>query len=303
MSDDPAPRDFATAVAAYLDHLAHERRLSPHSVAAYRRDLAAFARVLRGERERAPELSALDRDQVAAFLRAGTSEGLAARTIARRLAAVRGFATFLRRHGWLTGDPTAAIRSPRLPKTLPRVLPAVDLGRALDTIGDRAPEDLRDRAVLELLYSTGIRLAELVALDDEDVNLPGGLVRVMGKGGKERLAVLGSSAAAALAAYRAARPRGEAAFFRGPRGRRLSRRTVQRLVRARLLAAARGLQVSPHVLRHSFATHLLDRGAPIREVQELLGHASIASTQIYTHVTAARLREVYALAHPRARGR
>jgi site-specific recombinase XerC len=300
---DLAPRDLAAAVAAYLDHLAHERRLSPHSIAAYRRDLSAFLSTLAAEGGGARGLSALDREAVAAFLRAGTSCGLAARTLARRLAAVRGLSGFLRRHGWLAADPTAAIRTPRLPKTLPRVLPAAELARALESIATGEGPGRRDRAVLELLYSTGIRLAELVALDDEDVDLEGGLARVMGKGGKERLAVLGPAAVTALAAYRAARPAGDPAFFRGPRGRRLSRRTVQRLVRARLLEVARGLQVSPHMLRHSFATHLLDRGAPIREVQELLGHASIASTQIYTHVTTARLREVYTLAHPRARGR
>jgi site-specific recombinase XerD len=182
------------------------------------------------------------------------------------------------------------------------VLPAADLAAALDAIPVGEPRGARDRAVLEVLYSTGIRLAELVALDDEDVDLRGGVGRVRGMGGRQRLAMLGRAAIATLKAYREVRPQGEGgALYRGPGGRRLSRRTVQRLVRARLLRMASGLNVSPHVLRHSFATHLLDRGAPMREVQELLGHASIASTQIYTHVTPARLREVYARAHPRAR--
>ncbi len=299
--EDAAPADLAAAIGAYLQHLAHERRLSPHSVAAYRRDLAAFANSVAGGEDRSPELSHFDREAATAFLRATTGMGLAARTVARRLAAVRGLARFLRRHGWLPDDPTTAIRSPRLPKALPRVLPAGELARALDAIPLQAGSEVRDRAIIELLYSTGIRLSELVSLDDEDVDLDRGLVRVMGKGGKERLAVLGRTAIAALRAYQDTRPAGEGSFFRGRSGRRLARRTIQRLVRARLLGLAHGLEVSPHVLRHSFATHLLDRGAPIREVQELLGHASISSTQIYTHVTAARLREVYALAHPRAR--
>jgi integrase/recombinase XerC len=160
--------------------------------------------------------------------------------------------------------------------------------------------------VLELLYSAGLRLAELAALDDADVDLEAGLVRVTGKGGKERLAMVGPAARAALAAYQAMRPAapaGESPCFRGRGGRRLSRRTIERLVHARLSGLAAVLRVSPHVLRHSFATHLLDRGAPLREVQELLGHASIAATQVYTHVTPARLREAYTLAHPRAGGR
>ncbi len=160
--------------------------------------------------------------------------------------------------------------------------------------------------MLELLYSAGLRLAELAALDDADVDLEAGMVRVTGKGGKERLAMVGPEARAALAAYAAVRPpapAGECSYFRGRAGRRLSRRTIERLVSERLSGLAAVLRVSPHVLRHSFATHLLDRGAPLREVQELLGHASIAATQVYTHVTPARLKEAYALAHPRAGGR
>jgi len=290
-----------SAITKYLDHLAHERRLSPHTVAAYRRDLAAFTCVLAAERRQPPALADFDREAVSAFLQETARCGLSARTAGRRLAAVRGLASFLTRHRWLAADPGEGLRSPRLPKPLPRVLPAAALAAALDAIPDREPRGARDRAVIEVLYSTGIRLAELVALDDEDVDLQGGVVRVMGKGGRERLAVLGKAAIAAIGAYRSLRPKGQRALFRGLGGRRLSRRTVQRLVQARLLAAALGLKVSPHVLRHSFATHLLDRGAPIREVQELLGHASIASTQIYTHVTPARLRDVYARAHPRAR--
>ncbi len=301
--------DLASAIAAYLDHLADERRLSPHTVAGYRRDLTAFASSLGSPRHSALRVADFDREATSDFLQQVAGQGLSARTAARRLAALRGFSRYAVRRGWLQEDPTRGLRSPRVPKPLPRVLPAAELGAALDAIPVTDARGLRDRAILEILYSTGIRLAEIVALDDEDVDLRRGEVRVMGKGGKERLAMLGRVAIEALNAYRRARPtsrgrgrEGGSPLFPSARGR-LSRRTVQRLVHSRLLAAARGLKVSPHVLRHSFATHLLDRGAPIREVQELLGHASIASTQVYTHVTPARLREAYALAHPRARRR
>jgi site-specific recombinase XerC len=303
--------ELKPAIEAYLGHLADERLLSPHTVAGYRRDLAALAACLAAGRRPRPRVDDLDRGRVGEFLRATAELGLSARTAARRLAAVRGLVRFLMRHRHLESDPTRGLRTPRIPKPLPRVIAAQELALALEAVAATDPRGRRDRAILEVLYSTGIRLAELVGLDDDDVDLDRGMARVMGKGGKERLAILGSEAASALAAYRASRPaapgagtgRSGGALFRGPRGSRLSRRTVQRLVRARLLAVARGLRVSPHVLRHSFATHLLDRGAPIREVQELLGHASLASTQVYTHVTPARLRTAYALAHPRARRR
>jgi len=299
------PRDLAAGIRAYLDHLTHERRLSPHTVRAYERDLASFSQSLAGE---PPPVAAFDRAAVAGFLRAAGTAGLSPRTAARRLAALRGLGRFLVRHGSLESDPTLGLKNPRLPRPLPRVLPAADLGRALGLLaaaaerGDRVA--IRDLAVLELLYSAGLRVSELVSLDDQAVDLRAGFGRVLGKGGKERSAVIGAAARTALRAYLAIRPRPAAAseaLFRGPTGRRLSTRTIQRLVRARLAGLAADLAVSPHVLRHSFATHLLDRGAPLREVQELLGHASIAATQVYTHVTPARLRAAYALAHPRAK--
>ena len=299
------PRDLEAGIRAYLEHLTHERRLSPHTVLAYGRDLASFRVHLGAE---APPLGAFDRAAVAGFMRAAGTTGLSPRTAARRLAAVRGLGKFLVRHRWLASDPTLGLKNPRLPRPLPRVLPVVDLSRALASLSGAAergdPVAIRDLAVLELLYSAGLRVSELVSLDDRALDLAGGFGRVQGKGGKERSAVIGAAARTALRAYLAIRPRpaaGTDALFRGPSGKRLTTRTIQRLVRARLQGLAQDLAVSPHVLRHSFATHLLDRGAPLREVQELLGHASIAATQVYTHVTPARLRSAYALAHPRAK--
>jgi site-specific recombinase XerD len=300
---------LAQAVAGYVAHLGHERRLSAHTVAAYERDLARFLAELDGGP--APALSAFDRSAVAAFLRAQGSAGLSPRTMARRLAALRGLGRFLRKHGWLASDPTLGLKNPRQSRPLPRVLGSAELARALAALGGRSaargadPAVARDRAVLELLYSAGLRVSELVSLDDDRVDLASGFARVVGKGGRERSAVIGGEARAALRAYVVTRPPAYdpagAPLFRGRGGRRLSVRTVQRLVTARLAGLALDLKVSPHVLRHSFATHLLDRGAPLREVQELLGHASIAATQVYTHVTPARLKAAYALAHPRAK--
>jgi site-specific recombinase XerD len=250
----------------------------------------------------------LTRDTVRDFLRMRIPDGprrgqlYAPRAAARRLAAVRSFAAYLVRRGLVERNVAKEVRPPKVGRALPRVLPEPALLEALEQIDDGTPRGCRDRVVLELLYGTGMRLAELVALDDGDLRLRGGVVQVMGKGSRERIMPLGTQATAAIETYRSART-GPAVgpFLRGRSGDRLSRRTVQRIVARALQSAARGAQVSPHVLRHSFATHLLDHGAPIRAVQELLGHASIASTQVYTHVSLARLRESYERSHPRSR--
>lgn len=295
-------------IAGFLDYLEHQRRCSPHTLAAYRRDLRSFELHLAGRLQRHPRLGDLGREQIRDFLGARILHGprrgqlYAPRAAARRLAAVRSFCAFLVRRGLLAQNTARDVRPPKLGRPLPRVLPVEALVAALRAIDDGSPRGTRDRAVIELLYGTGIRLAELVGLDESDLQPHGGLLQVLGKGNRERLMPLGTAAARALEAYRRVRPGpSEGPLFRGPRGARLSRRTVQRLVARGLAAAARGAQVSPHVLRHSFATHLLDRGAPIRAVQEMLGHASIASTQIYTHVSLAHLREAYQRAHPRSR--
>lgn len=303
------------AVDAYLRHTALERGLSDHTVAAYRRDLTGYVRWLdeRGVTDTAevtPEL-------VAAFAaeRASAEPLPAASSIARLQSSVRGLHRHLAREGIEDADPSTRLRPPRAAQRLPKALTIAQVESLLDAAGpapgdDPAPGDLaglRDRALLELLYATGARVSEIVQLDVDDL-AHGDVLRVRGKGAKERIVPVGSYARAAVDAYLTrARPelarRGRATprLFLGVRGAALSRQSAwlvlqQAAERARLTA-----HVSPHTLRHSFATHLLQGGADVRVVQELLGHASVATTQIYTHVSVDALRDVYATSHPRAR--
>jgi integrase/recombinase XerC len=227
--------------------------------------------------------------------------------VARSLAAWRSFSRFCVRRGLIALDPASALPTPRLPRTLPRTLPVRELGVALDGLDRDDPASLRDRALLELAYSSGLRLAELVGLNRGDIDRPGRLMRVRGKGRRERIVPVGAHALGALERYLAAGGRplegagtGAEPVFVNAKGTRLSGRTVQRVVSRRLGHVARGLGVTPHALRHSFASHLLDRGADLRAIQELLGHRSLNSTQVYTHVSRSRLRKAYSQAHPRA---
>jgi integrase/recombinase XerC len=231
--------------------------------------------------------------------------GHGAASAARALAAWRSFSRFGTRRGILSVDPARALAFPRRPRRLPRTLPQAELGAALDRITGDDAAALRDRALLELAYSSGLRLSELVGLNRGDLDRRAALVRVRGKGRRERIVPVGDAALESLDRHLAAtgRPapaRGDEPVFVGRAGARLSGRTVQRVVARRLGQIAAGLGVTPHALRHSFATHLLDRGADLRAIQELLGHASLSSTQVYTHVPGARLRKVYEQAHPRA---
>jgi integrase/recombinase XerD len=300
-------------LAEHRDWLAVERGLAANTVAAYGRDLARYARFLRARGCR--DAADVDPGLVAAFvahLRGLTDdEGrprLSDASVARALVAVRSLHRFGVREGVLATDPTADLPSPRVPAGLPKALTEHDVLALLGAVPGDAPRDLRDRAVLEALYSAGVRISELVGLDLDDLDLEDRSLRVVGKGAKERLVPLGRPAAEAVGAYLArgrpalsARGRGSPAVFLNHRGGRLSRQACWAVVRS---AAARvGLddRVSPHVLRHSFATHLLEHGADIRVVQELLGHASLSTTQVYTKVTDRRMREVYDAAHPRAR--
>jgi integrase/recombinase XerC len=292
------------ALERFLSELTAQRRVSPHTRAAYRRDIQ---RVL--DRAAAPGAAvppaAWTTELLGRVQRELWNRRQAAASVARALAAWRSFSRFCVRRGILTADPSAGLPFPRLPKRLPRTLPARALNEALDRIaGDAAA--LRDRALLELAYSCGLRLSELVGVNRGDFDRGAHVVRVRGKGRRERLVPVGDAALAALDRYldatrevRSATPRSDEPVFLGRRGR-LSGRTVQRVVRRRLAAVAGGLGVTPHALRHSFASHLLDRGADLRAIQELLGHRSLATTQVYTHVSRARLRKAYAQAHPRA---
>ncbi len=305
-------RDALTSqIERFLDHLTVERGLSSNTTSAYRRDLTRYAGFLadRGVRD-ARKVG--DRD-VAAFVAAlsasthGDGEPYRATSVVRALSSVRSFHRFLMREGVADRNPAAAAVRPKLPRSLPRPLPVEDVELLLASPDGGSLAGLRDHAVLETLYAAGLRVSELVGLDVDDVDLEEGAVRVFGKGGKERDVPLGRYARDALAAYLTrgrpslARPRSRSALFLNQRGGRLTRQGCSKILALHVKRAGIGARVTPHTLRHSFATHLLEGGADVRVVQELLGHASVATTQIYTLVTKEHLREVYFTAHPRAR--
>jgi integrase/recombinase XerC/integrase/recombinase XerD len=291
----------------YLNYLAGVRSLSPRTVEAYRRDLQQFRQF--AERE---ELDATGPAAVRAFLGELARRGLAASTINRVLSTLRGYFRFLRRHGNLDRSPADGVRNRKMRRRLPGFLFAEQMDRFLPSSvaaasagGFRA---VRDRALLEFLYSTGCRAAEAVGASLVDVDLKNGSVRVLGKGGKERLVFLGQVAVEALRDYLLLRkrrvPRGDqSALFVNMRGGRLTTRGLRFILKRYVEESGWQGPVTPHTLRHSFATHVLDEGADIRVVQELLGHASLSTTQIYTHVGLEKLRQVYQKAHPHAGGR
>lgn len=309
---DAAETPLARAVRSYLDHLAVERGLAANTLSSYRRDLRRYAAYLADEGITAPaEISQAD---VAGFLRSlrngdGSHPALSASSAARTVVAVRGLHRFLVRDGLVAGDVAADVRPPTPPRKLPKAIPLADVERLLAAAGaDGSPLALRDRALLELLYGTGARISEAVGIDRDDLDEESGTVLLRGKGGKDRIVPVGSYALEAVSAYLVrARPtlaatgRGTPALFLNARGGRLSRQSAWTVLQAAAGRAGLATHVSPHTLRHSFATHLLDGGADVRVVQELLGHASVTTTQVYTLVTVDRLREVYAAAHPRAR--
>jgi integrase/recombinase XerD len=322
--DDDAGREprettpIDRSVDQYLRHVAIERGLSTNTVAAYRRDLAGYLQVLAARGVSTPE--AITPAEVSAFaqeLRTRETGPLSASSMSRMLSTVRGFHRFLLAEGVVEVDVAADAKAPKLPSRLPKAISIEQIGRVLDAASGDDLKSLRDRALLELLYATGARISEAVDLNVDDVLSSDGegagvrsgdIVRLFGKGGKQRIVPLGSFARAAIDAYLVrARPllstRGSAtpALFLGLRGQRVSRQNVWLIIRARAEQAKLGIDISPHTFRHSFATHLLAGGADVRVVQELLGHSSVATTQIYTHVTADTLRDMYATAHPRAR--
>lgn len=311
------PEALATAVAGYLDHLAVERGLSGNTLAAYRRDLARYVAFLVRRGRTAPDdVTESDVRDFVTSIRTGSdgSTALAASSTARVVAAVHGWHRFCALEGLTTQDPAREVRPPAQPRRLPKAISTDEVARLLEAAGlGDGPVPLRDRALLELLYSTGARISEVVGLDVDDVDMDPttSSVRLLGKGGKERVVPMGSYARSALEAYLVrARPvlaaagRGTPAVLLNTRGARLSRQSAWAVLRqaAQRAGLSRADDVSPHTLRHSFATHLLAGGADVRVVQELLGHASVTTTQIYTQVTADTLREVYAAAHPRALG-
>jgi integrase/recombinase XerC len=297
------------ALAEFLRHLALEKNASAYTVKSYREDLTQAVRFFQerlGSQQAGPDR--LTTRVLRAYLVWLHEQGYARSTVARRVAAVRSWCRFLCRQGSLTGNPADGLRSPRQDKKLPHFLGEEDLGRLLAGPPGDTALGLRDRAILETLYSGGLRVSELTGLNLGDLSLEEGVALVRGKGKRERLVLLGPKAQQAVQCWLDARtqmgaaPRGKAAeaVFLSQRGTRLTTRSVGRLLEKYLTQTGLDPRTSPHTLRHSFATHLLDRGADIRSVQELLGHRSLGTTQVYTHVTTNRLRESYHKAHPRA---
>lgn len=287
------------AVDAFLAHLRVERRMSAHTLDAYRRDLDALAAWTEGEG--IADIVGLHTEQLRAFVAAEHRRGLSSKSLQRRLSACRSFYAWLLKHGRIAASPAASLRAPKAPRKLPQVLD-VDEAVQLVELPTDAPLGLRDRAILELFYSSGLRLSELCALRWRDLALADGLVTVLGKGSKQRTVPVGSHAAKALEAWRTeSNGQPDGAVFPGRGGGPITPRAVQ--IRLRQLAQRQGLfkRVHPHLLRHSFASHVLESSGDLRGVQELLGHADIATTQIYTHLDYQHLAKVYDGAHPRAK--
>jgi integrase/recombinase XerD len=307
----PRLTGLAGAVAGYLDHLAVERGLSANTLAAYRRDLDRYLAFVLAQGITDPaEVRERDVTGFLAAIRTGDDgfAPLSASSAARTVVAVRGFHRFLVLEGVTLTDPADQVQPPAAPKRLPKALSIGEVERVLAEAGSPdTPAGLRDRALLELLYGCGARISEAVGLAVDDLDLTGGLVRLHGKGDKERVVPLGRFAVGAVQAYvvrarpaLAGRGKGTPVLFLNARGGPLSRQSAWAVLAAAAQRAGLTSTVSPHTLRHSFATHLIEGGADVRVVQELLGHASVTTTQIYTRVTADTLREVYAAAHPRA---
>ncbi|MDB4476986.1 tyrosine recombinase XerC [Rhodopirellula sp.] len=298
-----------SGIAQFLRYLATERNASDLTIKAYREDLFGLVEWLETTRGRIPRPDSLSPQELRAFQAALQEAGYARTTIARKLASLRSFYRFAIRQGIATENPAKPLRNPRQQRKLPLVLSTAEIGRLLSAPPANEVAGLRDRAILETMYSAGLRVSELVALRDGDLDESEQIIRVRGKGRKERISPLGSYAIKAIKRYRSKRTRHpqteslgrKASVFVNRFGRILTTRSVGRMLEKHIATAGLDSRISPHSLRHSFATHLLDRGADIRSVQELLGHKSLATTQIYTHVSTANLRQVYERAHPRAR--
>ena len=304
--------DLDAAIERFRAHIEHERGLSPRTVEAYAGDLAALAAFLDRAGGRGSDVSAVTTEDLRAFLAGEVGRGLASRSMMRRVAAIRGLFRFLHDHGNVTSDPTLHLAQRVARRSVPTIVSEERLRDMMDIPDVATPAGLRDRAVLEFLYGTGVRLRELVSLNVGDFLPLGDRVIVKGKGGKSRVVPFAGRAREAMLAYWQDRfpsgPDGAGALranarmpaFAGRGDARVSPRTVQRIVGRHLRRVAAVSKASPHALRHAFATHMLDHGADLRSVQELLGHTSLSTTQIYTHVSVEHLKRVYRKAHPRA---
>ncbi|MGM9951485.1 MAG: site-specific tyrosine recombinase XerD, partial [Lysinibacillus sp.] len=283
-----------------------ERQLSANTLASYRRDLEAYAAHLQ-EEQQLKDFNEVKRENILLHLENLRAAGKTARTVARHISSIRSFHQFLLREKVTTTDPTVHLEMPQLEQKLPKVLSVEEVDALIAAPDCSKPQGIRDVAMLELLYASGMRISELIGLDIEDIHLTMGFVRVFGKGGKERIVPLGRGALNALGKY-LERARYElqgsypktTALFINQRGKRLTRQGCWKLIKQHAQQANIQKELTPHVLRHSFATHLIENGADLRAVQEMLGHADISTTQIYTHVSKSRLSEVYKQFHPRA---
>lgn len=288
----------------FIDYLGHEKGLAINTLESYGRDLKQYYGFLSGDATMS--LAGASQSTIVAYLMYLRKQGKATATIARRLAALKAFYQFLVKENYVAKDPTGELSSPKLERKLPKVLTVEEVERLLSQPDATGSAGKRDKAMLELLYATGIRVSELVNLDVSDIDLKEGFTRCMGKGSKERVVPMGEMAIAALRSYLEnarlkliAEPK-EKAVFVNHHGKRLTRQGFWKIVKKYAAQAQISKEITPHTLRHSFATHLLENGADIRAVQEMLGHADISTTQIYTHVTKDRLKDVYAKSHPRA---
>ena len=304
MPNTPSPRD-AELIERFVQHLSLERRLSPHTSVAYRTDLLGLASFLaRG----GSSLEAAEYKLLRRWLAHLGSRGYARASMARKAAAIRSFYRYLTRRGVVDANPASQLSAPKIPTLLPAVLKPREAAALVEAPAGDDPYLVRDRAILELLYAAGLRVSELCGLDVDDVDLDGQRVRVLGKGGREREVPVGDVAAVAVAEYlvwargatASQAPGPQAALFFNRRRRRIGPRDVRSVVENYVNRVLPGRRASPHTLRHSFATHLMEGGADIRAVQELLGHASLANTQRYTHVSRGRLFGAYRSSHPRA---
>ncbi len=288
----------------FLHHLAVERGLAENTLSSYQRDLHQFVSWLTEKEIRAVEQ--VRRNHIMAYLLGLQKKGRAPATISRQLAALKSFYHFLMQEGAVQQDPTTNLDSPKLAKKLPHVMTPAEVDRLLSMPDAATPSGSRDKAMLELLYAAGLRVSELMALDTTHINLDMGYVQCFGKGSKERIVPMGSVAAGSLNEYleegrkKLKKHPSETALFINKRGSRLTRQGFWKILKKYAQIAGITKEIAPHTLRHSFATHLLENGADLRSVQEMLGHADIATTQIYTHLTKSRIKEVYDKTHPRA---
>ena len=290
------------ALKLFLDHLSIERGLSLNTLSAYRNDLGRYFQFLA---KRNLSLAKVNKDDLRSFMMTQKENGLAARSISRGLATLRSFHQFLTQEGYLKEDPTVLLESPKLWRKLPEVLSIEEVGKLLETSSGRDWMALRDRAILETLYATGLRISEIATLKLEDLHLDVGFLRCFGKGGKERIVPLGREAIRAIRRYlersrpKLSRGKEKNFLFLSRLGRKLSRQSLWKVVQKSARAARIQKRITPHTLRHSFASHMLERGADLRVVQEMLGHADISTTQLYTHVDRGRLKAIHEKYHPR----